>query len=289
MKKYRPFIIGIILLFVLLQCGSNSYIENNSLLWKISGNNLQQPSFLFGTIHLIPKDDYFFTDTMKHCFDQCDHLVLELDLGSFTMDDHKKLSAVSRLKNNKTLEDYVTKKEFKTITGYLKNNMKLNQEQIDNYLTYKPMFLIIKIISLSMGAITNYETALMTRAKMNKMEISGLETIDEQIEVLESLTMEDQLEDIEKIEEAPEEFNKLIDCYKEQDLKGIEKLTLKKEVTSRIGPEFFEIRNKKWIPVIEELMQKESIFVACGSGHLVGDIGIISLLREAGYTVTPVR
>jgi uncharacterized protein YbaP (TraB family) len=39
-----------------------------SLLWKIEGKGLSKPSYLFGTIHLIPEDKYFFTKGNGKCF-----------------------------------------------------------------------------------------------------------------------------------------------------------------------------------------------------------------------------
>ncbi len=45
-------------------------------------------------------------------------------------------------------------------------------------------------------------------------------------------------------------------------------------------------RNKKWVIKLDSIMHKESVFVAVGAGHLVGDKGLISLLRKQGYTVS---
>lgn len=48
-------------------------------------------------------------------------------------------------------------------------------------------------------------------------------------------------------------------------------------------------RNRKWVPVMEQAMQKEKIFFAVGAGHLGGPQGLINLLREKGYTITGIR
>ncbi|MGH2565018.1 MAG: hypothetical protein ACRDE5_10920, partial [Ginsengibacter sp.] len=39
--------------------------DDNSLLWQVSGNKLKHPSFLFGTFHLLCKDDIHFSDQLK--------------------------------------------------------------------------------------------------------------------------------------------------------------------------------------------------------------------------------
>ncbi len=46
-------------------------------------------------------------------------------------------------------------------------------------------------------------------------------------------------------------------------------------------------RNKSWISQLKNIMRKESVFVAVGAGHLVGEKGLINSLRKAGYKVEP--
>jgi len=48
-------------------------------------------------------------------------------------------------------------------------------------------------------------------------------------------------------------------------------------------------RNLNWIPKIEDLIAKESTFIAVGAAHLAGSMGVINLLREKGFTLTPVK
>jgi uncharacterized protein YbaP (TraB family) len=55
------------------------------------------------------------------------------------------------------------------------------------------------------------------------------------------------------------------------------------------GDLLLENRNKDWIPKIEELVKAQSTFIAVGSGHLGSETGVIQLLRNAGYTVEPVK
>jgi uncharacterized protein YbaP (TraB family) len=45
-------------------------------------------------------------------------------------------------------------------------------------------------------------------------------------------------------------------------------------------------RNAKWIPELEPLFAKGDVFVAVGADHLIGDRGVVALLRARGFTVT---
>jgi hypothetical protein len=48
-------------------------------------------------------------------------------------------------------------------------------------------------------------------------------------------------------------------------------------------------RNKNWVKQLKEIMKNKSVFVAVGAGHLVGDTGLIRLLKKAGYNVVPLQ
>ena len=54
--------------------------DKSSLLWEISGKNLKKPSYLYGTIHLIPKNDFFLTDATKKVFDASQKVTFEINM-----------------------------------------------------------------------------------------------------------------------------------------------------------------------------------------------------------------
>jgi uncharacterized protein YbaP (TraB family) len=53
--------------------------------------------------------------------------------------------------------------------------------------------------------------------------------------------------------------------------------------------ELLDQRNIKWVEYLSPQFQQTSFFVAVGAGHLGGEKGLIKLLRNQGYTVTPIR
>jgi uncharacterized protein YbaP (TraB family) len=85
-------------------------------------------------------------------------------------------------------------------------------------------------------------------------------------------------------------FDTLLACYLQEDL---EKLNILMNAETEAYPEFNELllinRNKSWIAPMSTQMRKESTFFAVGAGHLGGPQGVISLLRNAGYTVTAIK
>jgi hypothetical protein len=48
-------------------------------------------------------------------------------------------------------------------------------------------------------------------------------------------------------------------------------------------------RNERWIPLIIEAVQSAPTMIIVGAGHLVGEKGILSLLKKEGYLLSPVQ
>jgi uncharacterized protein YbaP (TraB family) len=82
----------------------------------------------------------------------------------------------------------------------------------------------------------------------------------------------------------------MLDFYKKQELDSIKNLVSKSEFGSdKYDDILLNNRNKNWVKQLNTIMKNESVFVAVGAGHLVGDEGLISLLRKEGYKVEPLK
>jgi uncharacterized protein len=132
-----------ILLFILIvntsADGQNRSMDNNSLLWEISGNGLEKPSYLFGTIHMIPKKDYFFTEAMKNKFDSSSALVLEMKLN-IPLKEQVKVAGKTFLPGNKTLQDYMSESDYQRFITFLSDSLDVNKRKIKKYVRLKPFF-----------------------------------------------------------------------------------------------------------------------------------------------------
>jgi hypothetical protein len=97
------------------------------------------------------------------------------------------------------------------------------------------------------------------------------------------------LKNIDSFSVYKKEFDTMMLEYKNQQLSSMEKLLGKSEFGS--DKKYEEIllinRNRNWASQLKNIMNKESVFVAVGAGHLVGEKGLLNLLRKEGYTVEP--
>lgn len=289
-----------VLFTIILFYSANSFAQEkteiqNALLWEISGNNLEQPSYLFGTIHLIPKKDFLFYDIWKEKLNSCKYLILEtkLKIGIF-----KQLILLKKMKlpKDKELSDYMSIKEYSAYQNYFLDSLGISGNRFNFSLKYKPFFsysvIIDEIISEEKMF---YERYLSKQADNNKMKIKGLEKLKYQINLVNNIPIEEQINiflfdyDKKKQENIKANFLKTVEYYKNQDLKSISNLYDKeKEKDTNFYVNFIKNRNLNWIPIIEKYIHKKPSFIAVGAAHLPGEDGVIKLLKEKGYTLKPI-
>jgi uncharacterized protein YbaP (TraB family) len=133
-------------------------------------------------------------------------------------------------------------------------------------------------------------------AKEHEKQVFGLETVTQQFEALYGGTLQDQaqelylsvLKPVQKVTNDVMDEKQLVEKYLEQDLQFFAQLLSSDYVTERMYNDLFLKRNITMVDSMIELMSKKKTFVAVGAGHLAGDRGIIALLREKGYKLTPV-
>ena len=269
--------------------------ENNTLLWKISGNGLEKPSYLFGTIHMLCADDAILSRNMKRAISECDEVYLEVDMDNM----FEMLGAIGKMKMNDdtTLQDLLSKEDYKKVKEYFES--KGSMLPFAMLETFKPM---LAASTLEQGAMPCENTAMMEQIIMNEAKehdkkIKGLETMAYQAGVLDSIPYKLQAQQlVEYIDNATsgkkddKQMEQMFDAYKSQDLKKLEALMVEADASMS---SFIDImlyhRNLNWVRKLKDLLPKKSLVIAVGAGHLPGEKGVIQLLRKEGYKVTPVE
>jgi uncharacterized protein YbaP (TraB family) len=263
----------------------------NSVLWKISGKGLEHDSYLFGTIHLIPEDSYFFTENMRNSFNECDVLALEIDIN-MSVFEQLKLAKKSFLPDNTTLKDYMDKEDYNFLSQFILDSLEMSNLEWQSMNKMKPIFSSILILNKFIEKPVTYEQELNEMAKKNKMTVIGLETANYQLDVLNKIPIEEQVEMLkpENIDMNPlDEFLELVDIYKSQEINSMLEMFYEDESMLKFEDELLIQRNKNWIPIIEKHILKKSLFIAVGAMHLPGEYGLINLLKQNGYSLTPVN
>ena len=280
----------LLLLFISLSIFSVKAQElEDSTLWKIEGNGLEKPSYLFGTIHITC--DATLEADVKKALAETTQIVMELDMDDPTM--QSKMMQGMYFKDGKTLKDFVTEEEYKSIDSLFINNMGMSVKLLENV---KPFFLSSmfypKMIDCPMQS---FELELTKVASEQNEEILGLETIEEQLKVFDDIPLEDQYKDLVRMAEGSLEkdkvtFSKMLNIYKDEDINALIDI-MNDDTNSTMSKHqdvLLEQRNKNWISKIGEYAKEQPTFFGVGAGHLPGKNGVIQLLRNGGYTVTAV-
>ena len=292
MKRFLSFLL--LPLASLLSCRAQTPrqpAETKSLLWKISGKGLSQPSYLFGTIHLICPGDYLWTDAMQRSLAACKQVCLELD-----MDDPKTLSSASEgLMNTgeKKLKDYFTPAQYARLEQFAKDTLHTSLAPLQ---MLKPIALESVMLSKIAGCMipVSYEANIMEKAHQAKQEVIGLEEVKEQVDAIASLpddtTVSMVMKMTDSLSASQRDYAKMVQAYVKQDLPELYRQIAE---SGELGDDgtgaLLTDRNARWIPRIERIVKGKPTFFAVGAGHLWGDAGVITLLRRAGYTVEAVK
>lgn len=262
--------------------------EVNTLLWKISGKDLKSPSYLYGTFHLMCPDDINVTPELKNCFDATKQLYLEVDMDDPALMQQMMASTVMR--GDTTLQQLLTKDEYDTLSARFQTSTGIPLLLFNNF---KPFLSLSALFPSLLGcnAEDGWEKKLMEMAKSSNKEINGLETVRDQLDVLDSIPYTVQAKMFFKtllnIDSTKQGLQQLVEVYKAKDINKILQLTYEDEDFAPYDRLMIEKRNANWIPVITQQAILMPTFFAVGAGHLAGEKGIINLLRQQGFTVVP--
>ncbi len=279
------------LLAALLITSSSLFAQKleNSTLWKITGNDLEEASYLFGTIHVTC--DATLSDQVKNALNKTSQLVLEIDIDDPEM--QSKMMSKIFMKEGKTLKDFVNDQEYTMIDSLLIKNVGMSVKMMERM---KPFFIGASFLGKLIDCPTqSFELELMKVAKSQNEEIKGLETIEDQLEVFDNIPYEDQIKDLlesakDNLASDKEKIKSLTEVYNSQDISRLFQIMTEDDgATSKYMDILLDNRNKKWISNIEDFAKNQPTFFGVGAGHLPGENGVIKLLRKAGFTVTAVK
>lgn len=268
-----------------------------SLLWKVTGKGIK-PSYVFGTIHMIAADDFFWDKSMQKAFKKTKKLVMEMDMSQ-QMAMAMQMMKLAPMKGGETLKDLISEEDYKIIETYFNEEAKSPQAKMTFGMAqnWQPM-LLQSLLYMEMidGPVKAYEMELTAKAKEADMAFGGLETVADQMAVFNSIPYKEQakgllemIQNLKKGEGGENEFAKMVAFYKQQDVDGM--LEAMQGDLDEMGnqEDMLDNRNLKWIPQIVETSKETPTFYAVGAGHLGGEKGVIRLLRKEGYKVTPVK
>jgi len=282
------------LLFSLLYFlfSNSSSAQGNSLLWRISGNNLPQDSYIYGTMHSSDPRVFHFADSVLPAFEMCDAFAMEV-----VIDESVQSTLLQGIFMNgeTTLKSLLTDNQYDSVQWFAMKNAGLS---ISYFERMKPLYvaMMLEMMSGEDSIIANADPFLdqyfENSAKDQQKKIIGLETAQEQMSIFDVMTYKDQaqllMKSVREYSTDTTEFEEMINDYLGNDLNQMMKFENDLSIPDSLYDALITQRNIKMAHRIDSLVHLHSTFVAVGAGHLGGDGGLVSLLRAKGYTVIPV-
>lgn len=279
---------------------------NAQLLYKISGKNLEKPSYIIGTHHLANVGFVQKISEVKTALTETDQVYGEVVVSDMqNADSVKVMQQYMQLPAGKTIKDVLTPAQFKEVDACLKDLMSVgfsSKEVMQQMGHITPQALLVQLTLVTfmtnhMGEFdpsSTFDQYFQAQAKKNNEPVGGLETVSQQAKLLYDVPMKRQVEQlmcfVHNRESYAENMDKLTDAFYAQDLEALKKaydesLAIACNSTPEEEAAMFENRNNAWMEKIPAIMADKPTFFAVGAMHLAGEKGLIQQLKNAGYTV----
>ncbi len=263
--------------------------RDESLLWRVSGNGLANPSYLFGTFHLMGSEYIDSLANVKAKFDSSTTLVGELVLDN-SMTPKIMMAATMQ---DTVLRDLLTEEAYRLTSDWLKELGGVDLKMLDRFNPSMVQILIVTLIQQKLNgkAVVPMDLHFQNLARDTK-KLIGLETFEEQADVMfRSSSYGQQAQQLtEFVSKRDSSITSLIAMnrmYRAQELNALMTMFSESSYSTAEKDALLDNRNKNWMTKLPEIFEGGSCFVAVGALHLPGENGLVSLLRNAGYTVTP--
>lgn len=267
--------------------------DTNALLWEVTGNGLEQPSYIFGILKFIPADKYYFPANAEAALNKCKIVATETGLDHHSRHEMNK---AAHLEHHQSIDEFIGEDYFSKLKSIFTDKLNVPAFKFNTvYSKFKPVMLSATMTRLALGQnIKFYELELTSKANDMGMVTVSLENIETEIAMLEKMTFESQTNalkhTIDNFDEQVADYNKLVDYYKNGNLHQSLEFTLHPiENDENFVKYFINERNAAWIPKIESYSKQAPTFYLLGVSHLADENGVIAKLRNKGYTVKAVQ
>ena len=274
------------------------------LLWKVSGNGLGRPSYIFGTHHMAPSTMIDQIPGINAAIDGCDIVVGEIEKDSLmSKEAQMKMANAMIAPTDSTLDMLYTPTEYAVIEKVFDKYFGAMGVKLAQMKTLKPNAISTQLQAMqavkyfpNFDANNLIDIAVQDRANKAGRPSASLESLQEQIDLLFNAPLTDQaknlLEACRQDAFFQEQSSALAEAYMHQDLDKL--MAVMTDAT--MGGESEEAmealiysRNRSWAEKLVKIMPERTCLVCVGAGHLPGPQGLLQLLRDKGYTVEPMR
>lgn len=259
--------------------------------WKATGKG--GVVYLVGSVHMLSSDMYPLSPALESAYKDSDLLVEEVDLGQM-MDPSSQMQLLMRgmLPSSSSLEKVLSPATYALVS----KRMESSGAPVEPLKLLKPWMVALMLEAMEwqragLDPELGLDKHFYDEAKNDGKAVQGLETADDQLNIFDTMTMDQQdkllAQTLKDIDAEKAAMSKLMDAWKTGDAAGVERIVLS---GLKQDPALYQRllvgRNRNWMPKIEALFTRRGhALVVVGAAHLVGPDGIIAMLKAKGYGV----
>lgn len=292
-QKRNALLFTILSVFVILASGSVAFgQENKTFMWKVESQGAGV--YILGSVHFLKSGNYPLNPKIETAYEQSDTLVVEADITDDKKMDAQWIAEKALYGEKDSLKNHVSEETYEFIRREA-DRLGLPLEMINRQ---KPWMLALTLSSLEIMKLAYdprlgidwYFLSKAARAK-KVLELEGLEY---QINLLSGLSPEEQelflLLTLKDLKNAGEQVDALITAWATGDTQKVEEILMKRlKEDQRVYPfyeKFLYRRNQDMVSKIESYLKTGgTYFVVIGAAHLIGEKGIIQILKAKGHKV----
>lgn len=257
--------------------------------YKVTKAGSSDTSYLFGTLHLLESS---YVDTMPRVMAALKHS--DVVVGELSMDSVSPASALAGLIAERPLDSVLTKEEYGLVKQAVKEYahipmMMLNLAQ--PIVAYAVVMEGMYEKSHPENHVSGVPMDLFFQhyAEDSGKKVIGLEEASDQEQVLDSIPLQEQIDELMELVRNPKAEEKQMDQMLEEYREGKIAEILDDPSFGKLSPKEMEAmlndRNQKWLRKLPDILEHHNAFIAVGAGHLPGKHGLVEGLRKLGYEV----
>ena len=261
-------------------------------LWKVA--DADTTIYLFGTIHVLPKDYVWESARLRDIVSTSNELVIETVIGKDPQTSAALLLGMGQAPGLPPLVDRVPPAKKAALQGIIARSG-LPPKLLDGMKTWTAALMLVAVTLTDLGVEAQSGVEEQLKTQFGTKPISGLEKPEEQLGYLNSLSEEDQRAFLVTLVDDPKngriDFDKMLAAWSRGDQKAIARTFDKDpEMTPKLRGILIDRRNAAWTGWLKARMAKPgTVLVAVGAGHLAGPGSVPERLKAQGLTVTRIE
>lgn len=260
--------------------------------WKVEGE--ENTLWLFGSIHVLTEEHYPLAEPVETAFEESAYLVVETDIVNLDPQVQQRMMLnTGMLGEDQTLRDVLGEEQYERAQSLAQEN----GYDLEQMSALRPWLIalvlqVTEFQKLGYTAEHGVDTYFLERASEGPQSIVELESFKYQLQLFDNLDQDIQnaflMQTLEEIQDVEEQIEALVEGWESGKLEELEETLMADfddypEVYDRVVTQ----RNRNWLESLTEFLDEgeRDYFVVVGALHMVGEEGLVNLLREAGYTV----